>query len=194
MSITGYLTIDDCPSKDFLKKIDYLEKHKIPAILFCTGNLITEELENDIITAIKKGFIIGNHSWSHYDFTTLSKEEIKEEIIKTDELISQLYNRAGVDQTVKYFRFPYLKQSDFALKLLVELDYQQEIDMDRPIDTQDWNKYLTLKDILDGIKNVVLSKDEFNLILMHDFSHNHDYFEPMVECFKERGVQFVQSH
>lgn len=194
MSITGYLTIDDCPSRDFRKKTDFLVDNNIPAILFCTGNQITKELEEDIIIAIKKGFIIGNHSWNHYDFSILSQAEIKEEILKTEEKISILYNQAKIEQEIKYFRFPYLKKSDYALDLLVELGYQQYIDMDKPIDTQDWNKYLSLKDILEGIDNLVLSQGSTNMILMHDFSHNHDYFEPMIESFIGRGVVFELPH
>lgn len=194
MSITGHLTIDDCPSKDFNKKVGYLLTKDIPALMFCVGKHITKELETDLIAAIKRGFIIGNHSWHHYDFTTLTDREIESEISKTDELINRLHKIAGVKQKVKYFRFPYLKKSDHALKILEQLGYQQDVDMDRPIDTQDWNKYLSLNDILDGIDNLVLSKEEPNMVLMHDFDHNHDYFEPMIESFLNRGIKFELTH
>lgn len=190
MPISGYLTINDCPSHNFSEKVTYLNNHNLKALLFCTGNLITRERELELIDAIKKGFIIGNHSWSHYDFTILSSEEIHREVVQTDRLISSLYRRAGVKQRAKYFRFPYLKKSKKAEELLNELGYQSDIDMNNPIDTGDWDKFNSLKDILGGIEDLVFSDQKTNIILMHDFDHNQDYFPPMIEKLMECGVSF----
>ena len=106
-----YLTIDDCPSSDFKRKVDFLLSKKIPAIFFCIGKLIKNR-KKDVIYAIKKGFIIGNHSYNHIPFSKLSLREAKKEIKKTDEIIDRLYKEAGVKRNIKVFRFPNLDKGD----------------------------------------------------------------------------------
>ena len=107
----AYLTVDDCPSSDFKRKVDFLLLKNIPAIFFCIGKLM-EKRKKVIIYAIKKGFIIGNHSYSHIPFSKLSLREAKREIKKTDEIIEQLYKGAGIKRPIKVFRFPNLDKGD----------------------------------------------------------------------------------
>lgn len=101
-----YLTIDDVPSADFEKKLHYLYSNDIPAILFCIGEKM--ETQTDlIIDAIKKGYLIANHSYSHPYFSKISFKEAKSEIYRTDQLINRLYREANTAQPYKLFRFPY---------------------------------------------------------------------------------------
>lgn len=101
-----YFTIDDAPSKDFRKKVNYLHSKKIPAIFFCIGKNI-EKRKSEVVYAIKKGFIIGNHSYRHIRFSELLLKECYKEIDKTDKLIEELYKRARIKRPMKIFRFPY---------------------------------------------------------------------------------------
>ena len=112
MKKIAYLTIDDSPSKDMTKKIDYLLSKGIPAIWFCRGNLI-EKNPDKVIYAIKKGFIIGNHSYSHPHFSDLTLEECYREISKCDNLVEEIYEKAGVKRPAKFFRFPYGDKGGF---------------------------------------------------------------------------------
>ncbi|MBS0185521.1 MAG: polysaccharide deacetylase family protein [Proteobacteria bacterium] len=106
MSRNIYLTIDDAPSKHMKKKVDFLEGHKIPALFFCRGEFIP--LYRDlVIDAIQKGFPIGNHSYSHPYFSSISLEECFKEILKTEELIDACYKTAGIERPFKVFRFPF---------------------------------------------------------------------------------------
>jgi len=102
-----YLTIDDGPTKYFRQKIDFLLENNIPAIFFCLGHKI-KDFEEDIIYAIKKGFIIGNHSFGHPNFSEITLEKARAEIKKTDELIEDIYMKAGVPRMIKVFRFPFM--------------------------------------------------------------------------------------
>jgi peptidoglycan/xylan/chitin deacetylase (PgdA/CDA1 family) len=102
----AYLTIDDAPSKDFTGKMEYLYQQGIPAIFFCVGESMQRN-QAETRSAIKHGFLIGNHSFSHPFFSDLSLEDCQREILQTDELIEQIYNSAGVARPAKYFRFPY---------------------------------------------------------------------------------------
>lgn len=102
----AYLTVDDSPSKEMEEKLNFLLSKSIPVIWFCVGKKM-EKRPKPIIKAIKKGHIIGNHSYSHPYFSDLTLEECYNEIRKTDKIINKLYQKAGVERERKYFRFPY---------------------------------------------------------------------------------------
>ncbi len=102
----AYLTVDDAPSRDFAAKMEFLHRHGIPALFFCEGRFI-QQREYDLCTAVERGFLIGNHSFSHPHFSDLSTEECKQEILRTDELIESIYRRTSLERPAKYFRFPY---------------------------------------------------------------------------------------
>lgn len=101
----AYLTIDDAPSGNFSEVCDYLKEMKIPAIFFCEGRKLVKR-KNEVINAIKDGFIIGNHSYNHSNFSGISIEEARKEITETDIIIEELYKNAGVKRDYKLFRFP----------------------------------------------------------------------------------------
>jgi peptidoglycan-N-acetylglucosamine deacetylase len=101
-----YFTIDDSPSVDFRKKIDYLFEKGIPTILFSRGDFL-EKMENDVIYAIKNGFVIANHSYNHCKFSKITIEEAYNQIKKTDFIIEEIYKKSGIKRPAKLFRFPY---------------------------------------------------------------------------------------
>jgi peptidoglycan/xylan/chitin deacetylase (PgdA/CDA1 family) len=102
----AYLTIDDAPSEHFEQKIEFLLSKDIPAIFFCPGNAL-EIRPEAAITAIRRGFVLGNHSYDHSHFSEIPLEACFEQIRKTDELLEAIYRRAQRPFTTKYFRFPY---------------------------------------------------------------------------------------
>lgn len=102
----AYLTIDDAPSVDMKEKVDFLVSKGIPAVWFCTGSFLEKRPELAIY-AIKKGFTIGNHSYSHPHFSDLSLEQCFEEIQKTDRIVDGIYRKACVKRPAKFFRFPF---------------------------------------------------------------------------------------
>ncbi len=103
----GYLTIDDSPSVNFEEVVNYLVEMKIPAIFFCEGRKLEKRIDI-VINAIRKGFIIGNHSYNHPKFSEISIKEAQDQIIKTDEIIDNIYNQSDISRPIKLFRFPFL--------------------------------------------------------------------------------------
>jgi peptidoglycan/xylan/chitin deacetylase (PgdA/CDA1 family) len=102
----AYLTVDDAPSLTMNEKVDYLSRKEIPAIWFCRGDLL-EQRPNQAIRAIEKGFVLGNHAYSHPYFSDLELGECFAQIRRTDEIIDALYGSADVKRPTKCFRFPY---------------------------------------------------------------------------------------
>lgn len=102
----AYLTIDDGPSVDRIKKVEILKKYGIQAVWFSMG-IDMEANADAAIRTILAGQVIGNHSYTHPNFSEISIAQCEEEIIRTDELIDKLYRQAGVQRPIKLFRFPY---------------------------------------------------------------------------------------
>lgn len=103
---TAILTIDDIPSKNTPALVDYLCEKGITAVLFATGQHL-EKYPEQAEYAVKHGMIVGNHSYSHPAFSSLSLEEARKEIESTERLLDALYARCGVERKYKPFRFPY---------------------------------------------------------------------------------------
>lgn len=216
MNKSAYLTIDDCPTKDFRAKMDYLSSKKIPAVLFCIGKGL-EKYSDEVIYAIKNGFIIGNHSYSHPHFSDIDFEQSKKEIEKTDNIIDRLYYSAGVARPEKLFRFPYGDKGHADTKrqvqnLLRNLDYKQpsnfafinntqehsadDTDCYWTFDTAEWAIYdercmygidCSEKVILRMRQNLF---NEKNIILFHDHEETTNIFEEIIEEYISLGIKF----
>ena len=107
MTKHAYLTIDDFPSIDWQQKIDFLFSKQIPAVLFSEGRHLAARPEAALY-ALDRGFVLGNHTYTHPGFSQLTVDECIGEIKRCDDLLAGLYAQAGVTWTHKYFRFPYM--------------------------------------------------------------------------------------
>jgi len=104
-----YLTIDDSPSAHTDEMIDFLSKHHIPAMLFARGGFMEDKTSfQKIVRAIQKGFLIANHSYAHERTSEIGFKSQTEQIAKTQILIDNAYDAAGVEKPPRYFRFPHL--------------------------------------------------------------------------------------
>lgn len=103
----AYLTIDDSPSERMEDLVGFLEARKVPALFFVRGDAL-ERNPAPVIRAIQKGFLIGNHTYSHRRASELSLAEVQEDIARCEALIERAYRAAGCIQPHKTFRFSYL--------------------------------------------------------------------------------------
>ncbi|MDS0525634.1 polysaccharide deacetylase family protein [Clostridium sp. SHJSY1] len=102
----AYLTIDDGPTKNTKKIVDFLVSKNIPSIMFFTGENILKYRE-EAIYALKKGVIIGNHSFTHVPFSQITLKKDICEIESQEKQLDLLYKEAKVTRKYKIFRFPY---------------------------------------------------------------------------------------
>lgn len=103
----AYLTIDDSPSTRMDDLVDYLEGRGIPALFFCRGDRL-EENAPSAIRAVQKGFVLGNHAYSHQRASQKDFAWIVDEIERTEELLEDIYALANVEGRHRYFRYPQL--------------------------------------------------------------------------------------
>lgn len=104
--IKALLTIDDIASKNTPEIVDYLVEKGIKVIMFAWGENV-EKYPEEAEYALKKGMVVGNHSYSHPFFSQLSFEECVNEIEKCETVLNDLYRRVGVERKYRPFRFPY---------------------------------------------------------------------------------------
>lgn len=147
---SGILTIDDIASKNTPAIVEYLKENGITAVMFAVGSRV-ERFWNEAVCALRSGMIVGNHSYSHPVFSSLSATEGIAEIEKNEAVLNRLYEAAGVERRYRLFRFPYgdkggsnkeilqqyLKKHDF-YKLpdgRIPYSFWKENGLDRDIDT-----------------------------------------------------------
>ena len=97
------LTFDDGPNKSYTPEVlDILLKNQAYATFFINGKNIATN-EKLLKKMVGDGHEIENHTFNHFDLTTLTKEEIKEEIEATQ---TEVW-RVLPGYTLQYIRPPY---------------------------------------------------------------------------------------
>ncbi len=96
------LTFDDGPHPYYTEQLlDGLKERGVVATFFVTGEHAA--LHPDIIKRMnEEGHLVGNHTYSHMQLTGSNKEEFKEELVATSEVIEEI-----IDEEVLYVRPPY---------------------------------------------------------------------------------------
>jgi peptidoglycan-N-acetylmuramic acid deacetylase len=97
-----YLTFDNGYENGYTAQfLNVLKDKKVPAAFFVTGHYVKDQ--PDLVKRMAdEGHIIGNHSWSHPDMSSISEGRIKEELEKVSVEISKLTPQ----KEVRYLRPP----------------------------------------------------------------------------------------
>lgn len=177
-------TFDDAPTR-YLENIfavfaSFNEENptcKASATYFFNGRLFDNENFQLLHSAIVMGFELGNHTYSHYDLTTLSDEELQSEIQRVDDILQQADGKP-----YHLLRAPYGKINE-AVKKLSPAPL-----IDWTIDTVDWKGVSA-----DNIYNTVMD-NAFSgaIVLFHDgYPHTVDALKRLLPDLKEKGYQVV---
>lgn len=150
------LTIDDGPGRymeGMLDKLGYSGEN--PVIFYLVGNNIEKNNGRSLAKlAIMNGHLVGNHSYSHRSFVNLPNAEQRQEIDRTEKLISEVYDDVGMPCPVKLFRFPGGRRTDYAQKYLADLGYRVQgwthNTEDWMLNNRDAENTRTLSQILDN--------------------------------------------
>lgn len=171
------ITFDDGPHPSYTEQLlDGLKERGVVATFFVTGEHAT--LHPDIIKRMHdEGHLIGNHTYSHIQLKSDNREEFKEELIATSEVIEEI-----IQEEVIYVRPPYGTW---------DKSFEKELNMIPvlwSVDTLDWCS----GSVEETVNNIISNTEENDIILMHD------YFETSVEAalkavdiLLEKGYTFV---
>ncbi|MUG85160.1 delta-lactam-biosynthetic de-N-acetylase [Paenibacillus timonensis] len=114
-----FLTFDNGYENGYTAPIlDTLKAKKVPAIFFVTGHYIKDQPEL-LKRMAAEGHLIGNHSWSHPDMTTISDAQIREELEKVKSATAQVTGQSKME----YLRPPRGIFSDRTLRVTRTLGY-----------------------------------------------------------------------
>lgn len=92
-----FLTFDNGYENGYTARIlDVLKEKNVPALFFVTGHYVKDQPEL-LKRMVDEGHLIGNHSWSHPDMTTLSESQIASELALVKDKVEQLTGQRGMD-------------------------------------------------------------------------------------------------
>jgi len=99
------LTIDDAPSEFTLPILDLLREHGAKATFFTIGSQIPGR-EDVLRQILRAGSEIGNHAMHDEPSINLSSQVLKDEILRVDEVINEIYASVNMTRSSsqRYFR------------------------------------------------------------------------------------------
>lgn len=171
------LTFDDGPHPYYTEQLlDGLKERNVCVTFFVTGE--HAKLHPDIIKRMsEEGHLIGNHTYSHMQLRSGAVDAFKEELIKTNEVISEI-----TGEEVIFVRPPY---GTWKKSLEAELNMFPVL---WTIDPLDW-----CSSDADCIARKILAKAKENaIILMHDsYAPTVTATFRVIDELQKQGYEFV---
>lgn len=168
-------------AEDFQEIMDVLDKHQVKTTFFMTGEWV-ENYPECVKELVEKGHDLGNHSATHPDMTTLSKEKQKEQIMEVHIAVKEL---TGYE--MELFRPPYGAYNNDLIRTCYENGYYP---IQWNCDSLDWQDH----DANTIIKNVCQNKNlgAGAIILCHNGAkHTAEALDAMLTNLKEQGYELV---
>ncbi len=173
------LTFDDGPSAHTSRLLDIFRKHGGRGTFFVLGNTLDNRRET-LKRIAAEGHEIGNHSWSHRQFTNIGIEEVKDQIMMTR---AKIYDITGIDSTI--VRPPYGACNDEIRALGKELGVSF---VNWSVDTLDWKT----KNAEAVYKEIMKDAADGHIILCHDLHKTTvDAMEKAIPSLIKEGYQLV---
>lgn len=175
------LTFDAAWGSDKTAKIvSTLQENGVSGTFFLVGFWV-EQNADKVKLIDDAGFDIGTHSNTHPKMSTLSSEQVKNELTKSMELITNITGKE-----VKFFRAPFGDYNDNLISIAGGLGLKT-IQWD--VDSLDW-KGLSAEEILTRIKNSVKNG---SIILCHNNSdHILEALPLIISYLKSEGYSMVK--
>lgn len=178
------LTFDDgSDGKNITKILQILNTNKIKATFFITGKA-AENHPQLIKNIVAQGHEIGNHSYSHPDFSKMTAAQIKAELDKAEVAIKKATGKS----TKPYFRAPFGSVNTATLLAVGNLGYTKTIGW--TIDTVDW-KGISSTEITN---KVIANATPGMIVLMHageGATGTPGALQNMINQLKVKGYTFV---
>ncbi|MEI5908563.1 delta-lactam-biosynthetic de-N-acetylase [Bacillus spongiae] len=178
-----YLTFDNGYENGYTDQIlDVLKKENVPATFFVTGHYL-ETAPELVKRMVKEGHIVGNHSWYHSDFSSISDDKIRKELRMVKEKTAKLTGQ----KNMIYLRPPRGIFNERTLKVAKEEGY---VHVFWSLAFIDWhtNRQRGWKYAYDNIMRQV---HPGAVILLHTVSKdNAGALEKAIQGIKKKGYEF----
>lgn len=168
-------------NEDTSKILDILSKHQVKVTFFMTGGWV-ESYPEDVKAIYEAGHDLGNHSQSHPDMTTLSTDQMAEELLSVHNKVKEL---TGYDMFL--FRPPYGAYNNQVVTTAKENGYYA-IQWD--VDSLDWKDY-GVNAIIDTVCNHK-HLGNGSIILCHNGAqYTADALDALITTLQEKGYEIV---
>ncbi|MEG2543341.1 MAG: DUF5011 domain-containing protein [Longicatena sp.] len=181
-----YLTFDEGGNDiTYIKEIaKVLKDNKVNATYFLTRNYIKDnpKFMNELV---KDGNVIGNHTWHHYDMTTLANESSIDSFVKEITETEKTYMEVCGQPMKKIFRFPKGGCSERTMKIVKDLGYR----------TYHWSHaYYDYNSDVSKEEALKTMKDHYHegaIYLLHPSNAgNYEAMDAFIGQMKELGYSF----
>ena len=177
-----YLTFDLGYEAGYTAKIlDILKENKVTAVFFITGHYLNSQPEL-VKRMIEEGHIVGNHTVNHKSLSSLTDDEIKNEIMVLHNALFEKFN-----YEMQYFRPPKGEFSQRVLNIVSGLNYKTVL---WSFAYDDWDEAKQNREeygknkILDNLHNG-------SIILLHATSKdNSNILDDVIKEAKKMGYEF----
>ena len=157
--------------------LDALKEYGANATFFVLGSN-ADNFPDILQRMVREGNEIGNHTYSHKQLTPLSKENIEEEIIATQESIYDITHRYP-----DVIRPPYGSKN----KTVMDCAKGKRI-VTWSLDTRDWHD----RDAKVVVERLLKQVQDGDIILMHDlYASTASAVQELVPRLQEQGYQLV---
>lgn len=163
--------------------VSVLEHYNVPATFFMGGDWMRTHPAETQQLAAHPLFEMGNHSWDHADFTALNADQIRAEILQTDDMLFQLTGRRS-----RLFRLPGGTYTDFTLQVISQMGFYT-IQWDSVTGDPDPNF-----DAATILGEVQRTTQNGSIIIMHANGrgwHTAEALPAIIEYLQARGFQLV---
>ncbi|HBU82932.1 polysaccharide deacetylase family protein [Paenibacillus sp. UMB7766-LJ446] len=180
------LTFDDVPDPRFTPQVlDILKKYKVRATFFIVGH--RAEKHPDLVKRmVKEGHIVGNHSYNHPQFSKLSMNAFRKQILHTGDIIRNL-----VGYTPKMIRPPYGDINEQQLQWAAKQHYSI---VNWNVDSLDW-KGLSKEEVK---QNILSAVKPGSIVLQHAgggvgsiLNGTIEALPEVIEELRNRGYELV---
>ncbi|MBC8591295.1 polysaccharide deacetylase family protein [Lachnospiraceae bacterium NSJ-29] len=159
--------------------LDTLDKYNVKSTFFLVKFWV-EKFPHRVEEIHKRGHEIGNHSATHPNMSTLSRENMAKELNDTGDLIYEITKEKPI-----LFRPPYGDYNDTVIEVARENGYHT-IQWD--IDSLDW-KELGVQPVVD---RVVRNVSSGSIVLFHNNAkYISEYLPLVIEKLQEEGYEIV---
>jgi peptidoglycan-N-acetylglucosamine deacetylase len=175
------LTFDDGPIPEHTPRIlDVLAQYGVTGLFFVMGERVQAPGSREIVRrAAREGHWIGNHTFNHPNLTKVSPEEIRSQILRTEELISEFEPRR------RLFRPPHGACNDTVKAIAKELHYKIVL---WSVSSEDWRAENWPSAWVD-IAVEQISAQHLAICLCHDLPHTAEHLPRLIE-----RVRLLSSH
>ncbi len=184
-------TFDDAPSFSDLRDdnpsgiiVDTLKHFGGKGTFFLVGTALEKNGSRLVENALKNGFEVGNHTWSHKKLSEISKQEATEEILK---LQNKVKTDFGVD--MKFMRPPFCAVNQDVFEITQKLGLPVIHGSKGDGYLCDWTNDTPPEFVKEHCLNNVYSGQ---IILMHGYSQptGKCIFE-ICDCLSKQGYSFL---